>query len=262
MELEVARGVKLERIPCAGILPDEDAILAALDRPRVRCVVLSWVSFATGYRIDLERIGRACRERGIWFVLDAIQGVSATRLDVRSMPVDIVACGAQKWLLAPWGSGFVWLRPDLVDSLRPVDVSWMATRCSDDFTRLTDYDFTYRENARKFEVITLPYQDFAGLNEALDLFFEVGLETVYERVERLTGRIVDWSLGATDVRLVTPPERERRAGIVAVAPRDAKAASDRLTRAGVVHSFREGAIRLSPHFYNTEEEIDAALALL
>jgi cysteine desulfurase/selenocysteine lyase len=262
MELEVARGVKLERIPCAGILPDEDAILAALDRPRVRCVVLSWVSFATGYRIDLDRIGRACRERGIWFILDAIQGVSATRLDVRAMPVDIVACGAQKWLLAPWGSGFVWLRPDLVDSLRPVDVSWMATRCSDDFTRLTDYDFTYRENARKFEVITLPYQDFAGLNEALDVFFEVGLETVYERVERLTGRIVDWALGTTDVRLVTPPERERRAGIVAVAPRDAKAASDRLTRAGVVHSFREGAIRLSPHFYNTEEEIDAALALL
>ncbi|HEX5075723.1 MAG TPA: aminotransferase class V-fold PLP-dependent enzyme [Gemmatimonadaceae bacterium] len=262
MELEVARGVKLERIPCAGMLPDEEAILATLDRPRVRCVVLSWVSFATGYRIDIERIGRACRERGIWFVLDAIQGVSAAPLDVRSTPVDIVACGAQKWLLAPWGSGFVWLRPDLVDSLRPVDVSWMATRCSDDFTRLTDYDFTYREDARKFEVITLPYQDFAGLNESLDVFFEVGLETVYERVERLTGRIVDWALGTAGVRLVTPPERERRAGIVAVAPHDPAAASERLARAGVIHSLREGAIRLSPHFYNTEEEIDAALELL
>lgn len=262
MELEVARGVKLERIPCAGMLPDEEAILATLDRPRVRCVVLSWVSFATGYRIDIERIGRACRERGIWFVLDAIQGVSAAPLDVRSAPVDIVACGAQKWLLAPWGSGFVWLRPDLVDSLRPVDVSWMATRCSDDFTRLTDYDFTYREDARKFEVITLPYQDFAGLNESLDVFFEVGLETVYERVERLTGRIVDWALGTAGVRLVTPPERERRAGIVAVAPHDPAAASERLARAGVIHSLREGAIRLSPHFYNTEEEIDAALELL
>jgi selenocysteine lyase/cysteine desulfurase len=262
MELEVARGVKLERIPCAGVLPDEEAILAALDRPRVRCVVLSWVSFATGYRIDIERIGRACRERGIWFVLDAIQGVSAAPLDVRSAPVDIVACGAQKWLLAPWGSGFVWLRPDLVHSLRPVDVSWMATRCSDDFTRLTDYDFTYREDARKFEVITLPYQDFAGLNESLDVFFEVGLATVYERVERLTGRIVDWALGTADVRLVTPAERERRAGIVAVAPRDPAGASERLTKAGVVHSLRESAIRLSPHFYNTEEEIDRALHLL
>ena len=262
MALGAARGVTLERIPCAGVLPDEEAILAALDRPRVRCVVLSWVSFATGYRVDIERIGRACRERGIWFVLDAIQGVSAAPLDVRSMPVDVVACGAQKWLLAPWGSGFVWLRPDLIDTLHPVDVSWMATRCSDDFTRLTDYDFTYREDARKFEVITLPYQDFAGLNESLDVFFEVGLETVYERVERLTGRIVDWALGTPDVRLVTPPQRERRAGIVAVAPRDPAAASERLTRAGVIHSLREGAIRLSPHFYNTEEEIDAALGLL
>jgi len=81
-------------------------------------------------------------------------------------------------------------------------------------------------------------------------------------MNRLTGRIVDWSLGTTDVRLVTPPERERRAGIVAVAPRDAKAASDRLTRAGVVHSFREGAIRLSPHFYISPEEIDRVISLL
>jgi cysteine desulfurase / selenocysteine lyase len=262
MELEAARGVKLERIPCAGALPDERAILAALDAPRVRGLVLSWVSFATGFRIDVERLGRACRERGIWFVLDAIQGVGAAPIDVRKLPVDIVACGGQKWLLSPWGTGFVWLRPDLVQSLRPVDVSWMATKDSDDFTRLTDYDFTYREDARRFEVITLPYQDFVGLNASLDLFLEVGLDEVYGRVEQLTEIIVRWALGRPGVRLVTPPERERRAGIVAVAPRDPAGASERLTSAGVIHSLREGAIRLSPHFYNTEEEIDSALRLL
>ena len=262
MELEVARGIKLERVPCAGILPDEEAIMAAIDRPRVRAVVLSWVSFATGYRVDVDRIGRTCRERGIWFILDAIQGVGAAPLDVRAAGVDVVACGAQKWLLSPWGTGFVWLRPDLVQSLRPVDVSWMATRCSDDFTRLTDYDFTYREDARKFEVITLPYQDFVGFNASLDLFLEVGLDEVYARVERLTGLIVDWALGASGVKLVTPPDRERRAGIVAVAPRDPVGASERLTAAGVIHSLREGAIRLSPHFYNTEEEIERALRLV
>jgi len=262
MELEASRGITLKRIPCDGVLPDEEAILAALDGPRVRGLVLSWVSFATGYRIDVAKLGRACRERGIWFVLDSIQGVGAAPLDVREVDVDVVACGAQKWLLSPWGSGFVWLRPDLVQSLRPVDVSWMATRNSDDFTRLTDYDFTYRDDARRFEVITLPYQDFAGLNASLDLFFEVGLPTVYASVERLATRIVDWALANRDVRLVTPAERARRAGTVAVAPRDPVAASERLTAAGVIHSLREGAIRLSPHFYNTEEEIDAALALL
>jgi cysteine desulfurase/selenocysteine lyase len=261
MELEAARGVKLVRVPCDGVLPDEDAILAALDQPKVRAVVLSWVSFATGYRIDVARIGRACRERGIWFVLDAIQGIGASALDVRAMEVDVVACGGQKWLLAPWGTGFVWLRPDLVQKLRPVDVSWMATRNSDDFSRLIDYDFTYREDARRFEMITLPYQDFVGLNSSLDLFFEVGLDAVYAHIHRLTTRIVEWSAGATGVRLVTPPERTRRAGIVAVAPRDPVAASERLTAAGVTHSLREGAIRLSPHFYNTDDEIDRALAL-
>jgi len=262
MELEAARGVKLVRVPCDGVLPDEDAILAALDQPKVRAVVLSWVSFATGYRIDVARIGRACRERGIWFVLDAIQGIGAAALDVRAVDVDVVACGGQKWLLAPWGTGFVWLRPDLVQKLRPVDVSWMATRNSDDFSRLIDYDFTYREDARRFEMITLPYQDFVGLNSSLDLFFEVGLDAVYAHIHRLTTRIVDWSAGATGVRLVTPPEKTRRAGIVAVAPRDPVAASERLTAAGVTHSLREGAIRLSPHFYNTDDEIDRALALL
>jgi selenocysteine lyase/cysteine desulfurase len=262
MELEVARGITLTRIPCAGMLPDEEAILAALDGPRVRGVVLSWVSFATGYRIDVDRMGKACRERGIWFILDAIQGVGAAPLDVRTANVDVVACGGQKWLLSPWGTGFVWLRPDLVQSLHPVDVSWMATKCSDDFTRLTDYDFTYRDDARRFEVITLPYQDFVGLNASLDLFLEVGLPEVYARVERLADTIVGWALGRQDVRLVTPADRARRARGMARAPREPVAASERLTAAGVVHSLREGAIRLSPHFYNTEDEIEAALALV
>jgi cysteine desulfurase/selenocysteine lyase len=262
MELEASRGITLRRIPCDGVLPDEEAILAALDAPRVRAVVHSWVSFATGYRIDVARIGRACRERGIWFILDAIQGVGAAPLDVRAVDVDVVACGAQKWLLGPWGTGFVWLRPDLVQTLRPVDVSWMATRSSDDFSRLIDYDFTYRDDARRFEMITLPYQDFIGLNASLDLFLEAGLTEVYAQVEHLATRIVGWASGMPGVRLVTPAARERRAGVVAVAPRDPVAASERLTAAGVTHSLREGAIRLSPHFYNTNEEIDRALALL
>jgi selenocysteine lyase/cysteine desulfurase len=262
MELEVARGVKLVRIPCAGVLPDEPAILAALDQPRVRCVVLSWVSFATGYRIDVERIGKACRERGIWFVIDGMQGIGAIPLDVHTSNVDIIACGGQKWLLSPWGTGFVWLRPDLVQSLRPVDVSWMSTVVTDDFSRLTDYDFTYRPSARKFEVITLPYQDFVGLNASLDLFLEVGLAQVYGHVERLTDRIENCAFGTKTVRLVTPADRAQRAGIVAVAPRNPVAASERLTAAGVTHSLREGAIRLSPHFYNTDTEIDSALERL
>ena len=264
MALARAKGVELRLVPCRpDRTPDEDALLAMLDaEPRVRVVTLSWVSFATGYRVDLERIGAACRARGVYFVVDAIQGVGAATLDVKRCGVDILACGAQKWLMSPWGTGFVYVREELVTELEPSVVGWMSVRGSDDFSRLVEYDFTYRDDARRFEVITLPFQDFAGLNASLELMFELGPAAAEAQVGALASRIVRWAEERDDVRLVTPAHPSRRAGIVAVAPRDPAAASARLTAAGVSHSLREGSIRLSPHCYNTAEEVDAALEVL
>ena len=255
-------GVELRRIPCIGGLPDEEALHAALDQPGVRVVTVSWVSFATGYAVDLARLGAACRARGIRFVVDAIQGVGARELDVKACGIDILACGAQKWLLSPWGSGFVYVRDGLVQELEPQAVGWMAPRGTDDFSRLTDYDLTWRDDARRFEVITLPFQDFAGMNASLGLVHELGPASVAAHVAGLAARIVDWADATPGMRLVTPRDPARRAGIVAIAPPDAAAASARLAAAGVAHSQREGAIRLSPHFYNTCDEVDGALEAL
>ena len=256
------RGIVVERIPCVDGLPDEPALLRAIDRPGVRVVTTSWVAFASGYRVDLARLGSACRERGIWFVVDAIQGLGALTLDVASTPIDILACGAQKWLTGPWGTGFVYVRPELVPQLEPQAVGWMATRASENFASLVDYDLTYLPDARRFEVITLPFQEFSGLNASLELHFELGPSAMARHVADLAGRIVDWALQRPDVTLITPREAERRAGIVTLRPRDTEVAAARLTEAGVVFSVREGGIRLSPHFYNTREEVDAALAVL
>ena len=262
MALERSRGVWLERVPCAHGLPDEDAILRALERPEVRVVTLSWVSFATGFRVDLARIGRACRERGVYFVVDAMQGLGPATLDVRECMIDVLACGGQKWLMSPWGTGFTYVREGLVGELEPQAVGWMSVQASDDFSRLCDYDLTYRDDARRFEVITLPFQDFAGLNASLELLLELGPAAVAAHVRALADRIVHWAADRDGVRLVTPDAADRRAGIVSLAPADPTAASRRLTAAGVSHSLREGAIRLSPHCYNTASEVDAALAAL
>src|SRR5215210_3846525 len=105
-------------------------------RPRVKVLTLSWVSFATGYTVDLERIGRACRERDVYFVVDAIQGVGARTLDAHACGIDILACGGQKWLLSPWGTGFAYVRSELVRELEPREIGWLAVRDSYDFTRL------------------------------------------------------------------------------------------------------------------------------
>ncbi len=262
MGLERSRGVHYHQVACADRLFDEDALIAALDRPGVKVLAVSWVSFESGARLDLDRLGAACRERGVYFVVDAIQGLGALTLDVRRTPIDMLFCGAQKWLCAPWGSGFMWARKELVQQLDPPFVGWMSTKGPDDFTRLLDYTHDYRDDARRFELITLPYQDFAGFNASLEVFHEAGPAAIAARVAELTQCIVDWALTQSDVRLVTKPDPAHHAGVIALVPPDPVAASARLTRAGVTHSLREGALRFAPHFFTPRTQVTRALELL
>lgn len=262
MALAKTRGVTFDRIPCQGRLADEEAILAALDRPGVRVLVHSWVSFETGYAIDLARIGRACADRGIYFVVDAIQGLGALTLDLSQVHIDILACGCQKWLVSPWGTGFVYVRDALIAALEPSDVGWMAVRDSDDFSRMLEYDFTYRDDARRFEVVTLPFQEFAALNVALELLFEVGPATAAARVAEHVDRLMTWAGTRDDMRLLSSSQLSKRSGIVAVIPPDPTRATTALSNAGVSHSLREGAIRLSPHWFTPHGHVEHAIQVM
>jgi cysteine desulfurase/selenocysteine lyase len=262
MALERDLGVTVRRLPCVDGLPDEPALLRAIADPAVKVVAVSWVQFATGWRADLAAIGRRCRERGVFLVVDAMQGLGAATLDVNACMIDVLACGGQKWLMSPWGTGFTWVRRELVERMAPHAVGWMAVQGSDDFTRLTDYDLTWRDDARRFEVITLPFQDFAGLAASLELIHELGPANIERHVTMLADAIVERASASRSAALVTPADPARRAGIVSIRPADAPLASRRLAAAGVSHSLREGNIRLSPHCYNTLGEIDHALAVL
>ncbi|MDH4347538.1 MAG: aminotransferase class V-fold PLP-dependent enzyme, partial [Gemmatimonadota bacterium] len=132
------RGVTLELVPCtAQGWPDEERLLARLAGPRVRCVAVSLTQFANGYTVDLARLSAETRARGQFLVVDAIQALGQIPVDVAATPVDVLACGAQKWLLAPWGSGFVYVRRELIPALEPAITGWMAFEGTDDFTRLT-----------------------------------------------------------------------------------------------------------------------------
>ena len=262
MELARRRGVIYRRIPTCDGAVDEEALRRELEDPAVRAVSVSWVGFASGYTVDLESLGRACRARGAYFVVDAIQGLGPLTLDVRACHIDILACGAQKWLLSPWGTGFVYVRREMLDRLEPNVVSWMAVKGSDDFRRLVDYDLTWRDDARRFEFITLPFQDFAGMNASLELIHELGPAAIALQVASLADVIVLWAASQREVQLVTPSPPRHRAGIVSLRMPNAARVSAALKEAGVSHSLREGAIRLSPHFYNTREEIRRTLRVI
>ncbi len=241
--------------------PNEEHLLERLTDPRVRVLAISFVQFSNGYRADLKRLSEACREHKVFLVVDAIQGLGQCPFDIRETPVDILATGGQKWLLSPWGSGFVYVRPALLEVLEPVVCGWMAFEGTDDFTRLTDYHPKFHLDGRRFEMITLPFQDFMGMTESLTMLMELGLENIAAYTRLLKApllRLADE--GRFDITSPTDPHYE--SAIVCVVPKNLTGAFRRLNEANVVCSMREGAIRLSPHFYNTEEEMERVAGIL
>jgi cysteine desulfurase/selenocysteine lyase len=256
------QGIKVEVARCGPEgWPDEEHLLERLRDPRVRVLAVSFVQFSNGYRADLKKLGAACRANGTYLVVDGIQGVGNSVLDLRETPVDILACGGQKWLLSPWGSGFVYVRKELIPALEPAITGWMAFEGTDDFSRLTEYNPTFRADARRFEMVTLPFQDFVGMTAALGLLLEIGIRDIAEVTRAAHEPVVTWAQ-ENGMRIVSPLEERHRSAILCVAPPKAAEAFHAIKRARIVCSLREGAIRLSPHVYNTVEEMEKVVEVL
>lgn len=257
-------GMILERVETDALgRPREDALIERLENADdIAAFSLSAVQFATGYRADLHRLGRICRERGILFVVDAIQAVGIVPIDVREMAIDILACGGQKWLCSPFGTGFAFVRRELVPFLEPDLPGWLAFTASSDFCHLVDYGNEYVPDARRFEVGTLAFQDFAGLGESVTLLHEIGPERILEHVLEVQEPLIAWASERDDVVLLSDLAPGRRSGIVCFRTPDNDAVAAALANAGVRCVVREGAIRLSPHFYNTVEEMERVVTVL
>lgn len=254
-------GIVLERLPrTTEGWPDEARLHERLADPSVKAVAVSLTQFANGYTLDLAALSRATRALGKWLVVDAIQAVGQVPIDVQATPVDFLACGAQKWLLSPWGTGFLYVRRELIGQFAPTFAGWAAFRGTDDYTQLTAYNPEPWPDARRFELITLPVQDFAAMNASVSLLLDVGIPAIAAHLQSLHAPVIEWAdaNGAT----VTSPVGPRGSGILCLRPRgDVAAAYQRLQSRGVMCSLREGAIRLSPHLFNTQTECSAVVEL-
>ncbi len=255
------RGVTLELAPVTVEgWPDEDQLVARMADPKVRVLAVSLVQFSNGYQVDLDRLSRRARETGTFLVVDAIQGLGVVPVDLAATPVDILSCGGQKWLLSPWGSGFVYVRKELIPVVQPVVMGWMAFEGTDDFTRLTDYDPRLRQDAKRYEMISLPFQDFAGFNRSLELLLEVGVPAIAGHIRDLHAPVLDWA-ARRGVR-VSSPVGTHGSAIVCIAVPEPAEAYAAIRAQGVVASVREGAIRLSPHLFNTLDEMTRVTEML
>jgi selenocysteine lyase/cysteine desulfurase len=249
------RGIEVELVPVtAEGWPDETRLLERVRDPRVRVLAVSLVQFGSGYTVDLAALSHACTESATWLVVDAIQAVGQLPVDVQAVPVDVLACGGQKWLLSPWGSGFVYVRRGLFDVLPPADVGWMAYAGTDDLNRLTEYSSTLRPNARRYELVTLPYQDIAGMVASMRLLLELGMEPIRDHLAAIEVPMLTWA-EQHGVAVSSPIDPAHRSAIICLDLPEAARAYGALRRAGVVTSLREGSVRISPHLYNTVDDL-------
>lgn len=254
-------GVEVDTLTCRDGRITPEMIEQALT-PRTKIVALSAVQFLTGWKADLAAIGSLCRSRGVWFVVDGIQAVGAVRIDVQAMKIDALSAGGQKWQMAPHGSGFVYLSANMQEAVRQQFLGWLSV---DDPWDFRNYGQPLAPSARRFEGGTLNYPSLMGMKAAVDLLLEVGPENVQDQILSLTDILVDRFSRSPIVTLVSPVDRERRSGIVTIRPSSPEAGKrtfDRLLSEKIVISLREGQLRISPHFYNTRDDVEQTSARL
>ena len=253
------RGVRIILVqPRDGRVTAE--MLAAACTARTRCVTVSFVQFSNGYRVDVATLGRFCRARGIYFHVDGIQSLGMLRCDVRGMKIDFLSAGGHKWLLGPAGTGFFYCRRDLLDELDVWNPGWLGVRNAWSFF---DHDPTPRSGARRFEEGSLNLYGIAGLGASIERFLEIGMTRVEKRILALTDTL-DSGVRSRGYRITSPRGEDERSGILCFRHpcTDANKLQRKLSAARVVASVRMGAIRLAPHFYNTDEEAARVLDLL
>jgi cysteine desulfurase/selenocysteine lyase len=236
-----------------------DSIRKVVDK-RTRVIALSWVEYYSGHRHNPGDVGIMCEEMDIILVIDAIQGLGALPLSQPDTGADLIAAGGQKWLLGPEGQGAAFISSKLLDRLNPRVYSWRSIR---DFMNFDSYRLDLRTGADRFEGGTPNWPGVIGLGAALELIHAVGPANIAARVEALTQQLIN-ALTGLPVRTITPRAWRDRAGIVSFVPDGipAETLRQRLLVEGIVCSARRDVLRISPHFYNTAEEIDELIAAL
>ena len=236
------------------------AVLAKTMTARTRLVALSWVSFADGYRHELAPLAELAHARGALFCVDAIQGLGAFPLDVRAAGIDALYAGGAKWLLAVPGVSFLYVSEALQERLA---VRWRGWRDVRDIWNFLDYEQPLAASAARYEGGTQNFLGIAALGASVDVLAGAGVARIGEHVLGLTDRLVA-GLESRGAHIATLRGPGISSGIVtfALPGHDAIELGRRLGRQGFVTTYRATGIRVSPHGYNTEDEIDAFLAAL
>jgi len=235
----------------------EVADLEKLVNDHTKVLAISHVEYASGLRFNLKELHHLASEHGALLVVDAIQSLGVVPINAEDEGVDILASGAYKWLLGPFGTSILYIRRGLYEKLEPPFVGFRSTGKP---FELEPTKLTYAKTARKFEYSTSNYAAMTGLAEAIKYLRRIGRKRVYNYVLKITENLMQSLSNLREVRIITPREEERRAGIVTIRFEEADymEVAKKLGERGIIVSPRFESVRFSPHIYNTEEDVSKA----
>jgi selenocysteine lyase/cysteine desulfurase len=253
-----ARGVETRRVEAPDGWVDLERIAAACDA-RTRIVAVSWVGYASGWRIDLDAMAEVAHERGALLFVDAIQGLGVFPIDVKRTAIDFLAADGHKWLLGPEGAGILYVRREHLDRLRPIGVGWHSV-VQKDYTHI---ELAFKPSAERFEGGSANMPGLMGLGASLELLLSYGIEAIAGRVLAVTTEACR-RLEASGARIASDRSAERTSGIVSfeMPGQDPQVVRQRCLGAGVALGCRAGRIRISPHCYNNDDDLDRLVAVL
>jgi selenocysteine lyase/cysteine desulfurase len=258
-----SRGVETRLVPVDGGRVDLGRIEDAIDA-RTRIVTISWVGYASGWRIDPAEVAALAHRRGALFFLDAIQGLGVFPLDVQASGIDFLAADGHKWMLGPEGAGLLYIRREHLDRLRPMICGWHSVLAG---SRYDLIEFNLKPAAVRYEGGSQNMVGFTGLNASLEMLRDLGVGSQSSPVADCVLEFADYAvakLHELSLPLVSPHDGNYRSGIVTFQTPNADPLKIRqqLADRGIAVACRGGGIRLSPHGYATEEEIDRLMETL
>jgi selenocysteine lyase/cysteine desulfurase len=226
---------------------------------RLKAVVVDYVQFLSGETLDLATLSHYTKEQGIYLVVDGIQGIGVLPFDVRQQDVDFLACGAAKWLFGPSGAGFLYVNKRTFRHIQTMHTGWLGAEWRG-FENCSVNPPLYKD-ARKYELGTRNVMGIQALSENINILLQFGKREVYERITSLKARLRG-GLESSSFGIITP-EQGIQSGILTARHRgDTEHVFRELRKSKVVFSLRNGCLRFSPHFYNTEEEVDRVIDII
>jgi selenocysteine lyase/cysteine desulfurase len=254
--LRKSLGVKVHYVKNASGKVLLDDMEKAVDDKTV-AVAISHVEYVNGFRHNLRVLSEIVHEHGAYLIVDAIQSVGTMPIDARRDDVDFLMAAGYKWLLSPPGAAYLYVKDDLIEKFEPPFVGWASVKQevfdTTDFWDIWNLDLS--KTASRFEVGSPSIVSFVGAAEAMKMLLYFGTENIKKRIMRLTDRLID-AVKDMGLKLQTPEEKPCRSGIVNFKIDRPQKVVENLSKKGIVVSARSHGIRVAPHFYNTEKEID------